>query len=435
MSPTSHAGRLDLDPILDEPIDWRYKSFPVGPPIPLRAVRERGWNVLGSDFIPPVLVLKDSALRHNNEVLASFCGRRNISLAPHGKTSMAPQLLQMQFEAGAWAVTAATIGQVRIWRHFGVNRVILANELVDPASMNWVASELGRDPDFEFFCLVDSTAGAQLLESTLAQANANRPLNVLVELGVAGGRTGCRTLEEARQVAQAIANSHHLALAGVESFEGVIHADQIGTSLEAVDSLLADLRTLVIDLDRAGLFRDVPEVIVTAGGSAFVDRVVADLGEPWGELSRPVRLVLRSGCYLTHDAVHYALLSPFGSRIPDTEQLREALEVWGVVLSMPEPGLALVGFGKRDVSYDLELPVPRLIHRSSLALRPFREEASIVALNDQHAYMKVRPNEDLQVGDLVGCGISHPCTAFDKWRLIPIVDDDYRVLDAVLTFF
>jgi D-serine deaminase-like pyridoxal phosphate-dependent protein len=381
------------------------------------------------------MVLKDSALRHNNELLASFCGQRNISLAPHGKTSMAPQLLKMQFDAGAWAVTAATINQVRIWRHFGVNRVILANELVDPASMNWVASELGRDPDFEFFCLVDSTAGAQLLESTLAQANANRPLNVLVELGVAGGRTGCRTLEEARQVAQAIANSHYLALAGVESFEGVIHADQIGTALEAVDSLLADLRTLVIDLDRAGLFRNVPEVIVTAGGSAFLDRVVADLGEPWGELSRPVRLVLRSGCYLTHDAVHYALLSPFGSRIPDTEPLREALEVWGVVLSMPEPGLALVGFGKRDVSFDLELPVPRLIRRSSFALRPFREEASIVALNDQHAYMKVRPNEDLQVGDLVGCGISHPCTAFDKWRLIPIVDDDYRVLDAVLTFF
>ncbi len=260
-SPKADAERIDRSATLEEPVDWRYKSFPVGPSIPLQAVRERGWSALGGDFMLPVMVLKDSALRHNNELLASFCRQHNMSLAPHGKTSMAPQLLKMQFEAGAWAVTAATMSQVRIWRHFGVNRVILANELVEPASIHWIASELGGHPDFEFFCLVDSIAGAQLLESTLAKATADRRLNVLVELGVAGGRTGGRTLEEARRVAQAVASSGHLALAGVESFEGVIHADKIGTALEAVDRLLAGMRALVIDLDGAGLFEHVPEVI------------------------------------------------------------------------------------------------------------------------------------------------------------------------------
>ena len=175
-------------------------------------------------------------------------------------------------------------------------------------------------------------------------------------------------------------------------------------------------------------------MVVTAGGSAFLDRVVADLGDPW-RLSRPVRLVLRSGCYITHDAVHYHQLGPFGTRIPDTDQLHEALEVWGAVLSRPEPGRALLGFGKRDVSYDLELPVPRFVKSPARAPRPLRAEASITALNDQHAYMKLDEAEDLRVGDLVGCGISHPCTAFDKWRLIPLVDDRYRVIDAILTYF
>jgi len=179
----------------------------------------------------------------------------------------------------------------------------------------------------------------------------------------------------------------------------------------------------------------VPGVIVTAGGSAFPDRVVAELGGPL-RVSRPVRLVLRSGCYLTHDAVHYNQLSPFGGRIPETGPLEEALEVWGAVLSMPEPGLVLLGFGKRDVSYDMELPVPRLVKTAGLEPpRPLRAEASIVALNDQHAFMKVGEEANLKVGDLVGCGISHPCTAFDKWRLIPVVDDGYQVLDAVLTYF
>jgi D-serine deaminase-like pyridoxal phosphate-dependent protein len=194
------------------------------------------------------------------------------------------------------------------------------------------------------------------------------------------------------------------------------------------------MHALVLDLDRSGFFAQLQEVVVTAGGSAFLDRVFADLGNPWG-LSRPVRLVLRSGCYITHDAVHYHQLSPFGTRIPDTDPLQEALEVWGAVLSRPEPGRALLGFGKRDVSYDLELPVPRFVKSPERAPRPLLDGASITALNDQHAYLMVDEAEDLRVGDLVGCGISHPCTAFDKWRLIPLVDDRYQVIDAILTYF
>jgi len=434
MSSTSKASSLNLDRVLNEQVDWRYKSFPAGPPIPIRAVRERGWSALGGEFMLPVMVLKDSALQHNIALMADFCSRRGVSLAPHGKTAMAPQLLQRQLDAGAWGVTAATMSQVRVWRAFGVERVILANELVEPASVRWVVEEMHRDKTFKFHCLVDSLPGVHLLESAVAAAGHEQRLEVLLELGFAGGRTGCRTPERAREVADAVAGSRHLALAGVEAFEGVMHAGGLAETMTAVDAFLTRMRATVLDLDGAGLFAGVSEVIVSAGGSAFLDRVVANLGEPWG-LSRPVRLVLRSGCYLTHDAVHYEHLTPFGSRIPETGPLQEALEVWGAVLSRPEPGLALVGFGKRDVSYDLELPVPRFVRAAGEAPRPLRAEASITALNDQHAYMKIDEAEELRVGDLVGCGISHPCTAFDKWRLIPVVDDRYRVTDAILTYF
>jgi D-serine dehydratase len=434
VSRISPARSPNLERLLDEPVDWRYKSFPAGAPVPLRAVREQAWNVIGGEFMLPVMVLKDSALRHNLQLMAAFCDRHGVSLAPHAKTAMAPQLVQLQLEAGAWAVTAATASQVRVWRAFGVGRIILANELVEPASARWIAEEMGRDPGFEFYCLVDSVAGVRLLDSALGGIDPEPRLRVLLELGLAGGRTGCRSPADAREVAGAVARSDRLTLAGVGAFEGVIHADGLAATLDAVDGFLKDVGSVVLDLDRGGLFERVPEVVVSAGGSAFLDRVVTRLGGPW-DLSRPVRLVLRSGCYLTHDAVHYEHLSPFGRRLPDTGPLRDALEVWGAVLSLPEPGLALIGFGKRDVSYDLELPVPRLVKSGGQAPRPIRTPASIVGLNDQHAYMKVSGEEELQVGDLVGCGISHPCTAFDKWRLIPVVDDDYRVLDAVLTYF
>jgi D-serine dehydratase len=435
VSSTSKDQSLDLDPVLDEQIDWRYKSFPAGPPITIRDVRARSWNVLGGEFMLPVMVLKESALRHNSKLMASYCKRHDILLAPHGKTSMAPQLLKMQLDDGAWAVTAATMSQVRVWRAFGVDRVMLANELVEPASVQWVANEMKADPDFEFYCLVDSVAGVGLLESALGDSGLGRRLKVLLEVGPAGGRTGCRTHEQALEVALAVAGSTQLALAGVEAFEGVIHVESLAGTIDAIDRFLLDMRALVVELDATGLFAQVPGVVVTAGGSAFPDRVVAYLAGAW-ELSRPVRLVLRSGCYLTHDAVHYRQLSPFGGRIPETGPLEEALEVWGAVLSLPEPGLAILGFGKRDVSHDLELPVPRLIKTSGpQPPRPLRAEASIVALNDQHAFMKVGAEAGLKIGDLVGCGISHPCTAFDKWRLIPVVDDGYGAVDAVLTYF
>jgi D-serine dehydratase len=316
-----------------------------------------------------------------------------------------------------------------------MDRVILANELVEPVSIRWVAAELATDPGFDFYCLVDSIASVGVLESTLEDSGIKRRLNVFLEVGPEGGRAGVRTREQAVAVAKAVAASRHLALAGVEAFEGVIHAKTIPSAISSVDEFLGDMRALIGELDATGLFSHVPEVIVTAGGSAFPDRVVDELGGAW-RLSRPVRLVLRSGCYLTHDAVHYHELSPFGGRLPETGPLEEALEVWGAVLSMPEPGLALLGFGKRDVSYDLELPVPRLVKTAGpQPPRPLREEASIFALNDQHAFMKVGSDANLKVGDLVGCGISHPCTAFDKWRLIPVVDEKYDVIDAVLTYF
>jgi D-serine deaminase-like pyridoxal phosphate-dependent protein len=425
MASPSRTQSLDLDRILDERIDWRFKSFPVEPPTTIGQVAERGWNVLDGDFLMPVMVLKQSALRHNIDTMAALCERYGISLAPHGKTSMSPQLCQMQLEAGAWGVTAATMSQVRVWRAFGADRVLLANELVEPGSIRWVAEELRRDPDFDFYCLVDSLAGVRLLETTLEKAGAGRPLQVLLEMGIPGGRTGCRSRDEARSVAEEVSRSRHLALAGVEGFEGI--RDQ----LSEVDEFLEEMRAVLDELDHAGLFRDADEVLVTAGGSAFPDRVIP----AFDGLPSPVHVVLRSGCYLTHDAAHYKHLSPFGGRLAGTDPLEEALEVWGVVLSLPEPGLALLGFGKRDVPYDLELPVPRLVKRQDRRLRPLRTGASIAALNDQHAYMKLAAEEDLAIGDLVGCGISHPCTAFDKWRLLPVVDDGYMVIDAVLTYF
>jgi D-serine deaminase-like pyridoxal phosphate-dependent protein len=367
-------------------------------------------------------VLKEHALEHNLRTMAALCADAGVSLAPHGKTTMAPALIARQLEAGAWAITAATAWQARAFQALGVRRILLASQVVDDAGLRWIASAL--DDGLELLVLVDSLAGVELL----ADAVDGRRLPVLVELGVPGGRTGCRTLDEALAVADAVGEAPSLALAGVEGFEGVLG------SAGDVDAFVARLRELAVALDGRGAFAGMEEIVVTAGGSAWFDRVLAGLGGPW-ELSAPVRVVLRSGCYLTHDSGFYARLSPLDGRGTGEPRLVPALEAWGAVLSVPEPRLAIAGFGKRDVPFDLDLPEPVQVRRRSGMLEPLRPGAARVeALNDQHAFVRLDAVE-LAVGDWLGCGISHPCTAFDKWRLIPVVDDAYDVVGAVETCF
>ncbi|HEX2090032.1 MAG TPA: amino acid deaminase [Actinomycetota bacterium] len=421
------------DDVLTPRLDWRWKGFPpAAGAVTADTIREQKWNVLAGDMLLPVMVMKESALQHNLGTVASFCRERGVSLAPHGKTTMAPQLVRRQFDYGAWAVCAATVSQARIFRAFGAPRVLIANEVVDAAAITWIAQEKDRHPEVELYSLVDSIAGVSLMIEALEAHRMQSQLSVLVEIGAPGARAGCRTADEALAVADAVAGSGRLRLAGVEGYEGIIHRDGMDATLAAIDTYLDTVRTVTHDLAARGLFADQSEVIVSAGGSAYFDRVVERLTEPW-DIGIPARIVLRSGCYLTHDDGHYDRLSPFGSVRGDA-RLRPALEVWGAVLSRPEPELAIVGFGKRDVPYDRELPVIRKVMTRRGDVRSPDGGLVVTALDDQHAYVRVE-GDMLEVGALIGCGISHPCTAFDKWPLIPVVDDDYNVIDAVRTFF
>jgi D-serine deaminase-like pyridoxal phosphate-dependent protein len=260
-----------------------------------------------------------------------------------------------------------------------------------------------------------------------------RPIDVLVELGMPGGRTGCRTVEQAMDVATRIGESTRLRLVGAEGYEGIVHYQ--GDDFTQVDAFLATLRELTERLGAAGLFDHLDEVIVTAGGSMFPDRVASMLGDGW-DLGRPVRPVIRPGGYVTHDSILYAESGPFGVRAPMDSygELQPALSLWSYVVSRPEPDLALMGFGKRDVSFDIDLPLPVAVRRNG-RMMPVTGELEVFDLNDQHGFIRIAPDFELAVGDIVGCGISHPCASFDRWRAMPLVDGSYNVVGAVRTFF
>jgi D-serine deaminase-like pyridoxal phosphate-dependent protein len=413
--------------LAEERVDHRFKGLPPdaeGLTVGELAAQRR--NLFTDGFATPVLALSAERLEHNLALMETYATRHGLAFAPHGKTSMAPQLFRQQIERGAWGITLAVPHQVRVARAFGVRRIFLANELVDPAALKWISAELDADPDFRFVCYVDSVRAAELMDAALA--GAARPLDVVVQLAAGeGARTGVRTEAECAAVADAVAGTRTLRLVGVAGYEGEVpQADP-----ERVHAWLRRLVALAVDFDKAGRFAGLDEIVVSAGGSAWFD-AVADVFAEIPGLSVPVLKLLRSGAYVSHDDGHYRKITPF-NRVPEEGALEPAFRLWAQVVSRPSPGQAFANAGKRDAAYDLDLPFAQVVRRDG-AERP-ATGISVTALSDQHAWLRTADEADLEVGDWLGLGLSHPCTSFDKWQLIPLVEADGTVVDYIRTFF
>ena len=420
-------GTEALARLAEERVDHRFKGLPPdaeGLTVGELAAQRR--NLFTGGFATPVLALSAERLEHNLALMETYATRHGLAFAPHGKTSMAPQLFRQQIERGAWGITLAVPHQVRVARRFGVERVFLANELVDAAALRWISAELDADPGFRFVCYVDSVRGVELMDAALQ--GASRPLDVVVELGAGeGARTGVRTEAQCAAVADAVAGTRTLRLVGVAGYEGEVpQADP-----ERVHAWLRRLTALAADFDKAGRFAGLDEIVVSAGGSAWFD-AVADVFAEIPELSAPVLKLLRSGAYVSHDDGHYREVTPF-NRVPEEGALEPAFRLWAQVVSRPSPGQAFANAGKRDAAYDLDLPFAQVVHAGG-AERP-AAGITVTGLSDQHAWLRTGDGADLEVGDWVGRGLSHPCTSFDKWQLIPLVEADGTVVDYIRTFF
>lgn len=425
------VGRL-----ADEPVDHRFKALPpdaatAGLTIGALAAERR--NLFTGGFTTPVLALSAESVEHNLALLETYSERHGLAFAPHGKTSMSPQLFARQLAYGAWGITAAVPHQARVYRAYGIQRIFLANEVVDPAALRWLAQELEADPGFRFICYVDSVRGVELMDEALRSAGTSRPLDVVVELGAGeAARTGARTESDCAAVADAVAATRTLRLVGVAGYEGEVpQADG-----DRVRAWLRRLVSLAADFDKAGRFAALPEteeIVVSAGGSAWFD-AVADVFAEIPELSLPVLKLLRSGAYVSHDDGHYRHLTPF-NRVPGEGALQPAFRLWAQVVSRPTPEQAFVNAGKRDAAYDLDLPEAQVVRDARTGeIRP-AAGITVSALSDQHGWVRTTPDADLEVGDWIGMGLSHPCTSFDKWQLIPLVEADGTVTDYIRTFF
>jgi D-serine dehydratase len=497
-----------LNPLLDPILDNRQKGFPhASGPLRRSQVGRQGWNVLQGDLPFPIAVVRQERLRHNLQWMQTFARAQGVELAPHGKTTLSPQLFQRQLDAGAWGMTLANVTQLQVALAAGAKNCLIANQVFAANDLAQINHLKRRHAGLRIVFLVDSLAQLASIEQwhaqtigapvaapvaaplaasvaapvpaavaaavvgSVAQALGQPPqaFEVLLEIGVAHGRTGCREHAQALQLAQRIKASPAVQLVGLECYEGLGATGQSNADLAYAADLMQRVTALALASDAAGLF-EADEVLLSAGGSAIFDLVSRSLTP---KLSKPVRGVLRSGCYITHDQGGYQryaqAMQPRLAALGCGSGLQAALEVWAAVQSTPEPGLAILTVGKRDISYDQEMPsVLRFCKRGSTQQQAAPAAWKVSALNDQHAYLRTgETNRDavvagdagsasaadevgsagdagaavdagalaLRVGDLVCLGISHPCTTFDKWRWMPLVDEDGNVVDALTTCF
>ncbi len=395
-----------------------------------RDIPNLGWQLLHEDLSLPTAVLYEEKLAHNLQWMQAFAAAYGAKLAPHGKTTMAPKLFMRQLKAGAWGITLATAPQTRVAYQHGVRRVLMANQLVGKQNMA-IIGDLLEDAEFEYFCLVDSSEQVESLARFFG--GRGQRLNVLVELGVDDGRTGVRNRQQLHAVMTALSRCReHIALCGVEVYEGLLKDESW------VRTFLQNSVEVTRELARESRFDHSP-VILSGAGSAWYD-VVADVFSK-AVMGQPFDVILRPGCYLTHDVgIYRAAQQQIQSRNPVARSMGSslvpALQLWAYVQSVPEKEKAIIALGKRDAAFDAGLPVPALHYRPG---RPKPAAApvawTLTHIMDQHAYLHIAEGDDIHVGDMIGFDISHPCLTFDKWRHLPVLDSEYRVIDVVQTFF
>lgn len=413
------------------------KGFPaLQPPVPLADVARRGWTL--PTLPTPLAVVRRDALAHNIAWMQAFAERHGVRLAPHGKTTMSPQLFRRQLDAGAWGLTFANVHQLRLGLAAGTRRALIANQLVSAADLAELLDLRRRHPGVELAFFVDSQAQLDLIAAHWAQhGRGEARLDVLIDLGVS--RCGVREHGPALALARALHTHPALRLRGIGFYEGLQIQGDSAPDRALMQHWQARIQALLDAIEAEGLLDADALPMWLSGGSAAFDLVAPLLA------GGPQRLgLLRSGCYVCHDHAHYGrYMQTMDERMGTplsaggaSPSLRPALEVWTQVLSCPEPGLALLNAGRRDLSFDAGWPVP-VWHVPGTERAAAPAGWQVTALNDQHAYLRWDPAACTgpAVGERVVLGPSHPCTTFDKWAWMAIADEDDRVVDALTTHF
>lgn len=388
--------------------------------MPFEENKSQRYDLSKGEVSLPCATLNLNFVKHNINWMQEFADFHHVLLAPHGKTSLTPEIIQLQVEEGAWGITVANIQQAYVAKKAGAKRVIIANQIIGESNFK-LAAELMVE--VELYVCVDSVSNIRALATFFSQQV--KPLNVLIEYGVPHGRCGVRTEAEVHDLVKELKQHSCLSLQGLEFYEGVIHGENEEQKVQQFVSQVCDL---FLRLDAQSIF-DCESPIISGAGSAWYDIVTQAF------LSLPSRLrkIIRPGCYVSHDkGIYQTAQRKVIERLSHFDQLtnfiqndlKSAIEVWAYAQSRPESNRIIVALGKRDVAFDTELPKLEKVYRDGKLIEFDGHLVVTKDVMDQHMFLEVPDDCPICVGDALVFSTSHPCITFDKWRHIAISENN-----------
>ena len=401
-------------------------------------------NILQENVQFPILSIDKKILINNIKIMNNFAKNNNAILAPHCKTFMSPQLIKHHFKE-TWGVTISNNQQLSSIIKLNIKNIIYGNLITNESNLIQYLNIIKKYKNISniYYC-IDSLFGLNLLIKLIKQNNYKFKIRILIELGFKNGRCGIRNLKNFKEILENLKNSpENIIVNGLFFYEGAINNKQIITITKKIKNIIKFTLVCHNELINNNIYKD-KNNIITAGGSEYFD-LVTSYFKKYNFKNNP-KLILRPGSFIAYGHGHYEnkishlrkrnLISKLSKK--NNIFFQPSITLWSHVISIKDKGIAIINFGKRDVSFDLGNPIPLNIYRNSKILKEFKNipnNLKIFKLNDQHAFLKFNKNIKLNIGDLISFGVSHPCITFDKWRYFYIIDKKFYIIDIHKTFF
>ena len=277
----------------------------------------------------PALVLDAGIFKKNAEAMQALLAGRELKLRPHYKSHKCAAIARWQVDHGAVGMTCAKLSEAEDLCDAGIEDILIANQIVDPAKIRRLADLAGN---CRLTICVDDEENVKAL-SAAAQAGAT-VIHCLVEYDIGMDRCGVTTQEKVLALAKQIIAAPNLVFQGIQAYAGHIsHVEGLEDRKQQTAQNYEKLRALLAYLKNAGI-----AVETVSGGSTGTAQIKAAEG---------LYTELQAGSYLFMDATYRTLDLPFEnslfllttvvSRRDGLTVLDAGVKTCGVDQGMPQP--------------------------------------------------------------------------------------------------
>ncbi len=433
-----------LKEIEETKINLKIKGIPFLKSKSVKKIKLEKLNIIKENIQFPILSIDKLQLIKNIRIMKNFAVKNNLSLAPHCKTFMSPQLINNHLKK-TWGLTISNNQQLSTIINLNVKNIIYGNLIVNEANLIQYLDIVKKYRKLTniYYC-IDSLFGLNLLIKVVTKKKYKFKIRILIELGTKNGRCGIRNFKSFKKIVISLNNiPKNILVSGLFFYEGAIK----NSSLSKVSKKIMDLLQFTFrcheELVYQNLYKEKIKLI-SGGGSEYFDLVTKYFNK--FNTKNDTKLILRPGSFIAYGHGYYEKkINNLKKRniiksVSDKNKFffKPSLLLWSHVLSINDNGIAIVNFGKRDVSFDLGNPIPINVYRNNKIYRNNETKPNnlnVFKLNDQHAFLKYNNKIRLNIGDLISFGISHPCITLDKWKYVFLINSKFDVIDVYQTFF